>query len=353
MVEQYICTFCNKEYKTLSSLNHHQKTAKFCIELQKKEETNLKHIELFNCEYCSKEFTAKYNYNIHVISCKEKKLQDTNYMINRIKELETQNEKIKKEKEIEVEKIKKEKEIEIEKIKKEKDKYERETSELKVKLKYEQTNNTKLEKANKQLNRIIEKRPVTNNNVYQDNSTKSSNYTIQFNQYFNNISVMDKTNIDCSVNSLPRDIINNYNYLDIKNEVNNTLSDNMVQFMFSTDENKKMVVVKKEDNTVEKIDINDFLVKYYTLGQDSINKFLDDVKIAVDEKVNNDIMDEETFYRFKIPYTEMKRFINTVPITDINSVKSNEMFKQTTKQIIKKSKKLNKNNELSSESLTT
>ena len=94
---------------------------------------------------------------------------------------------------------------------KENDKYERQVSILKIKLKYEQTNNTKLEKENNRIIRIIEKMPVTNttnnnNNVYQDNSKKTSNYIIQFNQYFNNsdpkIAVNERINNELSSKSL-------------------------------------------------------------------------------------------------------------------------------------------------------
>ena len=36
-----ICEFCNKQYNNLSSLNYHQKTAKFCLKLQlAKQEVN-------------------------------------------------------------------------------------------------------------------------------------------------------------------------------------------------------------------------------------------------------------------------------------------------------------------------
>jgi hypothetical protein len=31
------CEFCQKEYKTISFLNHHMKTAKFCLKIQNKE----------------------------------------------------------------------------------------------------------------------------------------------------------------------------------------------------------------------------------------------------------------------------------------------------------------------------
>ena len=44
---QYECNFCNNKYKSISSLNYHQKTAKFCIQLQNRE---VKKEETYNCE---------------------------------------------------------------------------------------------------------------------------------------------------------------------------------------------------------------------------------------------------------------------------------------------------------------
>jgi len=35
--QTYICNFCKKVYKCISALNHHQKTAKFCIQMQNRE----------------------------------------------------------------------------------------------------------------------------------------------------------------------------------------------------------------------------------------------------------------------------------------------------------------------------
>lgn len=167
--QQYICKFCKKEYKTLSSLNKHQKTAKFCLELQQKEEEDKKIPEIFSCEYCNKEFTIKYNFGVHVNSCKEKKIQESNNLNIRLKELEVENERLKKEVEEfkkekeEFENFKKEKNNEVDKLKRERDKFEKENIELKMKLKFEQKNNTKLEKDINRLNRLIEKNIITIN----------------------------------------------------------------------------------------------------------------------------------------------------------------------------------------------
>ena len=43
------CDFCNKEFKSISSLNYHQRTAKYSIEIQGKDIG-----EEYKCEYCFK-----------------------------------------------------------------------------------------------------------------------------------------------------------------------------------------------------------------------------------------------------------------------------------------------------------
>jgi hypothetical protein len=61
------CQFCKKQLKTISSLNHHQTTAKYCLKIQGKTD------DKFTCEFCKKVFTTKDNLRTHNNSCKEKK----------------------------------------------------------------------------------------------------------------------------------------------------------------------------------------------------------------------------------------------------------------------------------------
>ena len=90
------CQFCNKVFSNKSSLNNHQKTAKYCLKLQDNEETNN-----FNCEYCNKIFTTKQNLNIHFLNCKDREIEN-----------------IRKEKDRDIENIRKDKiKLEIEKDK--------------------------------------------------------------------------------------------------------------------------------------------------------------------------------------------------------------------------------------------
>ena len=72
----HICEYCNKSYKTSSSLNYHQKSAKFCIELQKKSKPDESIAQLFTCEFCNKEYSTKFILNNHIAICTSKVLFD-------------------------------------------------------------------------------------------------------------------------------------------------------------------------------------------------------------------------------------------------------------------------------------
>ena len=93
-----ICNFCNKEFKTLSSLTFHKKTANYCIEIQKKENTNTNVVQVNSkhvCNYCNKEFTAKKSLVRHLDTCKVKQSQDNKNEEQKINDLKEQFEKMK------------------------------------------------------------------------------------------------------------------------------------------------------------------------------------------------------------------------------------------------------------------
>lgn len=57
------CCTCNKTFKTISSLNHHRKTALFCLKMRGEAENgNL-------CSACNKSFARKYELLRHMKSC--------------------------------------------------------------------------------------------------------------------------------------------------------------------------------------------------------------------------------------------------------------------------------------------
>ena len=59
------CEFCDKKFSTKSNLSNHQKTTKYCLILQGKENENKK----YKCDLCEKEFTVNQNLREHYVNC--------------------------------------------------------------------------------------------------------------------------------------------------------------------------------------------------------------------------------------------------------------------------------------------
>jgi len=61
-----ICSFCNKNFVSVFVLINHQKTAKYCLKKQGKNN------EEYKCEYCSKILATQLRLNTHITICKLK-----------------------------------------------------------------------------------------------------------------------------------------------------------------------------------------------------------------------------------------------------------------------------------------
>ena len=66
------CNVCNKEFSTKGCLQTHQKTAKYCLEKQGKNN------EEFGCTFCQKKFTLRHVLKDHLQICKEKSKKEMN-----------------------------------------------------------------------------------------------------------------------------------------------------------------------------------------------------------------------------------------------------------------------------------
>jgi len=64
-----LCNFCQKCFATKSNLNSHQKTAKYCLQIQGKNEPV---VENTICTYCEKKFSTVYNLKEHMSICKDR-----------------------------------------------------------------------------------------------------------------------------------------------------------------------------------------------------------------------------------------------------------------------------------------
>ena len=71
--EKFECEYCKKEYTNISNLKHHQKTAKFCLDIQNQLPKS------FKCELCNKVFDNNKYLKQHIDHyCKTNKIQKEN-----------------------------------------------------------------------------------------------------------------------------------------------------------------------------------------------------------------------------------------------------------------------------------
>ena len=64
------CQYCKKVFNNKYTLNQHQKTAKYCLEIQGSVNNS------FICTYCDKTLCTNDRLNYHYQSCKEKQKKD-------------------------------------------------------------------------------------------------------------------------------------------------------------------------------------------------------------------------------------------------------------------------------------
>jgi hypothetical protein len=88
------CEFCKKTFSSKGNLTVHQKSAKYCLDLQGKDKN------IMECEYCNKNFSLKQTLLDHYNSCKEKQKKDYTKQyeieVNALKDkLEEKNELVK------------------------------------------------------------------------------------------------------------------------------------------------------------------------------------------------------------------------------------------------------------------
>lgn len=82
------CEHCGNKFKTVSSLNYHKNSAKYCLKIQNKQSNK------FKCEYCSKFLSSKHWLKLHMNKCTHNitRIRDDNIsIINENKELKIVN----------------------------------------------------------------------------------------------------------------------------------------------------------------------------------------------------------------------------------------------------------------------
>jgi plasmid stabilization system protein ParE len=155
------CNHCSKDFSSKSALTTHQKTAKYCLDLQGK---TIEDIETFICNFCDKEFTLKCVLIKHMERCKNKKYEDEKIKFEEEKTFEKQIEELK---ETIIDKDEKINELKIE-IRDLKNNFE---NKIESKDEYISKLEAKIEKLENTIAKIAEK-PTTTNNTTTNNNQK-------------------------------------------------------------------------------------------------------------------------------------------------------------------------------------
>jgi hypothetical protein len=287
--KQYICEYCNKSYSSLSSLNYHQKTAKFCIEIQQRNnnDTNNK-IKKCVCEYCNKEFTSKKLVNQHLETCKIKKQNESNK------------------------------------------KYEIEIDKLKIMVEYKDQLIAKYEKEIEDYKKLLAKSVTTVNN------NNNNNYRVQYNYFVKSTEVLSTDLLSNKIKGITKEQMDQFDLTCINDSISEILSTIFQDFMFCTDLARKIVAVKKEDQTIEKMTIHKFINTCLELSISDIRKFIDSLIDHITDKLGLD----DDFILFNIKCDEIKEFISN---NDLKIETTNNPLKQLPNKVITKCRLLNKN----------
>ena len=236
MSKKHTCEFCNKEYSKLANLKYHQKTAKFCIDLQ---QIVLQKEELFTCKFCNKDFTVKHNFSAHIQTCKEQ----IPYYKKKAEEYEK--------------------------------KYKDEIKEYKIKHEYNQKEIERLQKEIEEYKKLIARPTTVYNNTTNNNNTQN-NYNVQFKKMVSELTPFTDKNIKESIKNFPEDFIENIN--DPNNDVYDFFATCFTKALkdlyFCSDVSRQVLVVKNEDGKSDKMQAKDFASKCMNTASDEIDEFI-------------------------------------------------------------------------------
>jgi hypothetical protein len=296
MSEKVVCNFCKKEYNSIYILNSHQKTAKFCLAIQNK----INNEELNKCEHCDKEFTNKKYLNQHLEHCKSKRKLDENEIKDYYKNLENENKELKFKHELEI--------------------------------KFKDETIYRLEKELEEYKKMIN-RPTT---VY---NTNNNNYQIQYNQLVQELEKLNGETICNKIKSISIEEIDNYDPKHLEDSIINSLTNILKDYTFCTDKSRKIVVIKKDDGTIQKINIETFVNMCIELGIDDIRKFLKMLEEHYDTKMGEYRISDEDFTFFDDTLRKIKEYMDK---TDINFADNGNPLKDLCSKILISCKQLNK-----------
>ena len=176
------CEYCKNNFKTLSSLRLHQKTAKYCLKIRGEEEKSA-----FICSDCGKKYTCKENLKLHREKC--------GFIIQNKKYSEIEQ-KLKEQKECYEQKLKEQKECYEQELKEQKECYEK--KKLKDKISDQGLRIKELQQKieNMAINSGVVESNIINNLEDSDNEIEYSIPPLELNESY----VIHYRNEDCYIN---------------------------------------------------------------------------------------------------------------------------------------------------------
>jgi hypothetical protein len=294
----YICEFCNKEFSSNSNLKIHKKTAKYCLNLQIRNDSDIekKEIPTFECEFCNKQFNLKHVLLTHYKSCKEKIIEKDNEFIklkdNEIKLLKEELNKIKED-------------FFNYKLKVEKDnlKAEKEKLILEIENKHlnsllvEEKNRLKEEKQEKdRLNELVSKsKNINTTNIQTNINTK---YKDNFDELFEKLPKFTQENL---INSF-KDVLNEDIFLQGIDCFSKVINRNLGIYGIVSDFSRNKIVIKDKDGNL----VNTISPKVFIDSINNIEEITKEVLAKSREKVDTfDIMEQDVYINNLYPIKEL------------------------------------------------
>lgn len=351
----YNCEYCNKEYTSISSLNYHKKTAKFCLELQKNINTEIVNIQSYICEYCNKDFTVKKYLQNHLLLCTDKKIKDKEdiykQQINELKckedkydeELDKLNKQYSKlqfeyKKQIEdLTKLNSELTFEIKfRDEKLKDKDE--------KLKDKEEQIKKLEESLKEKDTIICKNneKLTNeliNRPQQVVNNSNTNYTLQFNKLKDNLIPFTDDNIKNCIKNINGNRLIYYNDYNVMTNFISNFVNAIKVLAFCTDASRGCLVIKDTEGNHSKIMANQFILKCFEKSKNECILILDQAVKYLDNECEEENIDDVSYSKCISILTNIKGHIIQGVESDLTKNISTVLSKQI-EQLAKNSLKI-------------
>jgi len=306
------CEFCKTGFTKKSNLSSHQKTTKYCLEIQKNS------IDINNiCEYCNKNFNTKRSLDKHLETCKEKEKKNK----EKIKfELKDKDDLIKK---LENELIKKGNEL----------------LEYKIENKYKNDLINKLEKELIKLeNQLLKKESETsetNKYLLEKACSKNSinnNYNIQFNKLLSELEPFNEENIKSRIAKMNTEKIAYSNDKIFKGFLSN-FSDLIKDLTFCTDASRGSLIVKDNNGCSEKITSKKFVLECFEKGKEDLINNCTTIHDFITDNPEINVFDQ----------VKMRSDLATI-ITFLKENNLTSMVTKTANKIIQDCKHISKNN---------